>query len=86
MQTECENSDGIWLYNVHCDPYPCPVPCACCFSDGICEMYTLDECSALDGEFMGAQTVCDPNPCGTTGVPDDPRVQTTWGRVKSVYR
>jgi hypothetical protein len=52
-------------------------------------MYTLEECTELGGEFMGAQTVCDPNPCDVTAVPDDPMEpveEVTWGRIKSRYR
>jgi len=52
-------------------------------------MYTLDECTSLGGEFMGAQIVCDPNPCGTTGVPEEltePVEEVSWGRIKSRYR
>lgn len=89
MSGVCDYYDGVWLDHVHCDPYPCPVPCACCFAGGMCEMYTLDECTAQGGEFMGELTVCDPNPCGTAGAPEElaePREELSWGRIKSRYR
>ena len=79
---ECDGAAGVSIPDVICEPYPCPTPCACCLADGVCEMHTLDECPTLGGEFMGAQTVCDPNPCGSTaGLPDDPAAKTTWGKV-----
>jgi len=53
-------------------------------------MYMLDECAAQGGDFMGALTVCDPNPCGAvSGLPEKPtgaREELTWGRIKSRYR
>jgi hypothetical protein len=86
LQFEFECSDGVWLPGYACDPNPCPTVCACCFADGSCEICTPEGCVELGGEVMPPETVCDPNPCGVAGVTDDPRIQTTWGRVKSAYR
>lgn len=52
-------------------------------------MYTPEGCVALGGEVMPPEMTCDPNPCGTTGVPDEltePGEELTWGRIKSRYR
>ncbi len=40
-------------------------PCvgACCFPDMSCELLAADECLTLDGEFLGYESTCDPNPC-----------------------
>jgi hypothetical protein len=43
-------------------------------------------CGPMGGEFMGAETFCDPNPCETTGVPEMLIHETTWGAVKARYR
>ena len=89
MEHVCADNGGVHFNHVHCDPYPCPTPWACCLPDGMCKMWTLDECAAQGGEFMGAQTLCDPNPCGVAGVLEEltePGEEVTWGRIKSRYR
>jgi hypothetical protein len=48
-------------------PLPPPEPGACCFDGGnVCQLVTPAECTSLGGNFQGAGTVCDPNPCPTT--------------------
>ena len=41
-----------------------PITGACC-AEGACTMRTELECLALDGEYQGDDTTCDPDPCGT---------------------
>lgn len=45
----------------------CPQPPgvgACCFDPyGPCQVVTEDECLDMEGEYMGDDTVCEPNPC-----------------------
>ena len=78
---------GTYLFRIPCDPYPCPTPFACCYDNGTCELLTLEDCVASGGEFLGPFVLCDPNPCETTGIYEDPPIEEmTWGRVKSRYR
>jgi len=51
---------------------------ACCLPDGTCLITLEEDCQ---GEYLGDETTCDPNPC----VPVPVRV-TTWGTVKGLYR
>ncbi len=44
----------------------CSSPGACCFTDGTCEVLSLDACLQAGGTFQGEGTVCDPNPCEVT--------------------
>ena len=49
-------------------------PCvgACCFSDMSCELLAAEECLTADGDFLGYESTCDPNPCefsGADGIP-----------------
>jgi hypothetical protein len=46
-----------------------PLPGACCFDDGACELVlSLDECLAAGGHtWLGQGTLCDPNPCPQPG-------------------
>lgn len=59
----------------------CPVPEACCFTDGTCTMLLAGDCRAQGGTPQGVGTVCDPNPCHVV-----PTNNTTWGQIKSNYR
>ncbi len=38
-----------------------PLPGACCFDDGSCELYLGPDCIAMGGVYYGGP--CDPNPC-----------------------
>ena len=40
-----------------------PVVGACCFEDGTCQVLNSDECGAAGGNYLGDDTVCDPNSC-----------------------
>lgn len=45
-----------------------PMPGACCFTDGSCQMADdAAACEALGGLFEGAGTTCTPNPCPQPG-------------------
>jgi hypothetical protein len=50
-------------------PSPGPIPCACCFYDGTCQMTDdADACLAAGGyEFLGSGIPCNPNPCPQPG-------------------
>ncbi len=54
---------------------------ACCTADGQCSMQYPGECLYLGGSPGGAGTTCDGSPCGVV-----PTAQSSWGRVKTIYR
>jgi hypothetical protein len=62
-QGECT---GVWQgYESVCDPNPCEQPTgSCCHPDGTCQVLVHSACTG-DWTLAG---VCNPNPCGTTGV------------------
>jgi hypothetical protein len=67
-----------------CTPDPCYG--ACCFYYG-CEMEALYWCEPMGGEFMGAGSDCDPDPCDpTSDVPEALIQERTWGAIKARYR
>ncbi len=43
-------------------------PGACCYADGSCEVVFESDCSLGGGDFQGAGTSCDPNPCSAPGI------------------
>lgn len=58
---------------------PVPQEGACCLADQ-CEIQTLDDCVALEGEYQGDNTSCFPmNPC-------EPAKETSWGNLKRLFR
>ena len=81
---ECADRNGDYLGNgTACDPSPC-APCpvgACCAEDGSCSIRTEGECQDAGGGYLGDDTTCDPNHC----IPI-PVEESTWGRIKSLYR
>lgn len=81
----CLEAEGDWLgENTTCDPNPCPPPPplgACCLEDGSCQVVEAAVCQDLGGVYQGDNTVCEPNPC-----PPVPVEESTWGRVKAIYR
>jgi hypothetical protein len=79
-QDECAAVCGIWYGpDFDCDPNPCSVAFgACCYPDGRCETLEGFWCEQSGGSFVGG--CCEPNPCGT------PVDETTWGRVKRMFR
>jgi hypothetical protein len=62
-----------------CFPSPC-VRGACCFGEE-CYVFDEDYCEAYNGTFMGEGTDCNPNPC----IPS-PVLDTSWGRLRTLYR
>lgn len=54
---------------------------ACCLSDTTCILTTSEECSALQGTFLGVGTLCLPGSCAPS-----PVERVTWGRVKATFR
>jgi hypothetical protein len=56
------NYDGI----VPDFPEP-PMPWACCFDDGRCQMLTEADCAAAGGIAWLEQVTCEPNPCDQPG-------------------
>ncbi len=53
---------------------------ACCLEEGACSFLTAAECAALGGIYQGDNVFCDPNPCQT------PLLETSWGRIRFLYR
>lgn len=82
---ECVAMGGTpWGEGTDCDPNPCPQPPtegACCFPDGTCQVLTEERCIAAGGIQWIDGEDCDPNPC-----PPVPVSNSTWGRIKSLYR
>jgi hypothetical protein len=74
-----------------CDPNPCP-PCfvrcggVCCLGDGTCQLVPEGQCVVNHGLWMPDVWVCNPNPCGTSGIPEPRMERQTWGRIKALYK
>lgn len=62
-----------WTYTVDC---PGPPEGACCIGT-VCSITTQDGCQ---GNWLGAGTVCNPNPCAV------PVEESSWGQIKANYR
>lgn len=56
-------------------------PGACCLADGTCLYIEELACADAGGEWLGPESVCDPNPCEGTAV--EP---STWGRIRASFR
>jgi hypothetical protein len=54
---------------------------ACCFSTDVCLQGTEADCETAGGRYVGDGVSCDPDPCGSTPVEN-----TTWSRVKVLFR
>jgi hypothetical protein len=82
---DCVAMGGTPLeFGTTCDPNPCPQPPpdgACCFPDGSCQVLSDERCTAAGGAMWIEGANCDPNPC-----PPVPVHNSTWGRIKSLYR
>ena len=53
-------------YTIHLDCQPCTIiRGACCYGEygETCAVLSPDDCSAVEGEYQGDGTTCDPNPC-----------------------
>jgi hypothetical protein len=78
--------DEIWDFGIMgfgesgynpCEPNPGGG--ACCVAEE-CHVVSRDECEILGGRYKGDNTECFPNPCrGET-------IDTSWGRLKDLYR
>jgi hypothetical protein len=74
--------DDFWMVSVICFPNPCVPPTgACCFADGSCQVLTQVECDG-QGVYQGDNIGCTPTLC-PVAIPTE---QTSWGRVKNIYR
>ncbi|MEZ4650034.1 MAG: hypothetical protein R3E97_14845 [Candidatus Eisenbacteria bacterium] len=79
----CDQLGGDYLGDgVTCEPSTCLSTSvgACCFEE-LCLLLTETGCGGEGGVWMNGAPECAPNPCSAT-----PRVETTWGRVKSLFR
>jgi hypothetical protein len=123
FEQECAGLGGTWHEGETCDTYVCPQMWACCIG-GICQILMEENCVLVGGEFLGAGTSCEPNPCPavccfntqyspmpcmilleadcaaqqgdwhpewTSCEPNpceiySPSNETSWGRIKSMYR
>jgi hypothetical protein len=54
---------------------------ACCFPSGACLEGTAADCDRAGGSYMGDGSSCDPDLCGPTPVEN-----TTWSRMKALFR
>ncbi|MEZ4647752.1 MAG: hypothetical protein R3E97_03025 [Candidatus Eisenbacteria bacterium] len=61
---------------------PCPIGMlgACCLPGGGCVVLSEEECAAGQGDWIGADVPCDPDPCAV------PTVESSWGTVKRNFR
>jgi hypothetical protein len=88
MQTpaDCTTADGSPQgTGTDCTPNDCtqPAPEACCFEDGSCQMQMQEACFTAGGMSWGFGTTCAPdNPCAIIV----PTKDTSWGKLKSMYR
>jgi hypothetical protein len=57
-----------------------PIWGACCV-DATCILMTEEDCLDAQGTFAGDYVLCDPDPCAAT-----PVRESTWGRIKNLYR
>jgi hypothetical protein len=86
IECRCQELGGTWFLDA-----PCPDPCigppsgACCnLETRECRVMTESECSdqPYPHRYMGNHTDCDPNPC-----PEPvPIRESSWGRIKAIYR
>ena len=82
-EEDCQGIDYIWFGpDEPCDPNPCPLGMGACCDPATGEC-TLVLCSAFcEGIYQGYATECEPNPCE----PPTPAEETSWGRIKALYR
>ncbi len=75
-----------WYESSGCDPNPCggstPLFGACCLPGGECSMRSIHACTSGHGEFGGAGSSCEPNPC----VQPVPVERNSWGKIKQRFR
>ena len=86
LEVDCLLVGGEWMGpETTCHPEnPCEGEWVCCF---ICDCYIVEtqmECEAMGGIFHPEWDSCEPhNPC--IG-PHSPANETSWGRIKGMYR
>ena len=87
-EQECFDAGGTQLPEGNlCEWSACEQqPWACCLGHAQCVMLLPDLCAAQGGFPFGIGVDCQPNPCLVADAPDEPRVCTTWGRIKTIYR
>lgn len=76
----CMEAGGSWLEGEDCDPNPCGTLAVCCIEQ-VCEILTWEQCFVIGGTWHEEWTSCDPNPCISTRAGE-----TSWGRIKALYR
>lgn len=86
LRVNCDLLGGLFMgEGTHCCPVnPCPAVCCVqnpCSPHG-CEILSGHDCSALSGYWHPEWTTCDPNPCEIY----TPVAQSSWGRIKTMYR
>lgn len=83
-EEECYTLGGyLWVGgHVPCDPNPCLDYAVCCLENWDCILVTSqEECDLQGGTYHPEWTTCEPNPCVPT-----PTDNSSWGRIKSMYR
>jgi hypothetical protein len=82
LEWECTNS-VFWHPDWNCDVDVCPrQPMgACCAPNGDCAYVALEDCRRP--HVWHHEWFCNPNPCPA---PVEPTEETTWGRIKAIYR
>lgn len=82
-EEECLQAGGWFLGpDTGCEPNPCPGVWVCCVEHECYIVIYLEECDALGGIMHVGWNTCEPNPCEIyTPVHD-----TSWGKVKGMYR
>jgi hypothetical protein len=80
LDTYGTDTGGAWTldYNISCQGPPSG---ACCVPGADCQVVTQEVCERLGGSYQGDNTDCDPDPCGAV-----PTQNTTWGKMKNLYR
>ncbi len=76
---ECLGTLGFNMDGLAC--HPTPISTAACCVGLICYLLPEPECTAMGGQWYPAYTSCEPNPCAPS-----PAQETSWGRIKAIYR
>ncbi len=75
--TDCQNAGGSFVGGA-CDPNPCKAVTGACCINQVCTITTQAGCQ---GQWMGPNTLCSPNPCVVV-----PVEVKSWGQIKNQYR
>jgi len=85
FEEECTLVGGTFMGpDTFCEPNPCEAVCCFDFSTAphACEVMLEDDCLAAQGFWHPEVGSCDPNPCEIY----TPTHNSSWGRIKSMYR